>query len=72
MGPLTVRWQSTCRGGGAPTEGPEAVGNRRRSIPARVEETLVWPVDEDEVGVPFAGTAVRQGVARSAVAPGLH
>ena len=71
MGPLTVRWQATCRGGSA--HGGSGGGREPSPVwPARVEETLVWPVDEDEVGVPFAGVAVRQGVARSAVAPGLR
>ena len=64
-------WTATGRGG----EHPRRVGGGREPSsvrPARVVETLVWPVDEDEVGVPFAGVAVRQGVAGSAVAPGLR
>ena len=47
----------------------ERRGGRESSSvrPARVEETLIWPLVEDEIGVPFAGVAVRQGVAGNAV-----
>ena len=67
VGSASRSLESHRQGCGAPTGG--SGGGREPSPvwPARVEGALVWPVDESEAGVPFAGTAVRQGAAGSAV-----
>ena len=65
-------------GVGSTHGGSEAAGEPSPIRPARVVETLVWPVDEDEVGVPlpaspsdreWQGAQSRQGSAEQ-VPPG--